>query len=176
MDLRADCARCDGLCCVAFAFERSSQFGVDKPAGQACLHLSSDNRCAIHADRAAHGFAGCEVYECHGAGQAATALFQGLSWRHSESVGRHMLDAFARLRRLHSAAKQLELLATLDLPVAIEQQRVALAARCAESADWNYADLLMRSDTVIAEVAAWLVKLRGLPALTLPHEIASAAS
>ena len=36
--LRADCARCAGLCCVAPAFAASADFAIDKPAGHACPH------------------------------------------------------------------------------------------------------------------------------------------
>ncbi len=35
-DLRADCGRCAGLCCVAPAFTASADFAIDKPAGQPC--------------------------------------------------------------------------------------------------------------------------------------------
>jgi hypothetical protein len=40
--LRADCRRCVGLCCVAPAFVASADFALDKPAGRACPHLSAD--------------------------------------------------------------------------------------------------------------------------------------
>ena len=34
-DLRADCARCAGLCCVVPAFTESADFAIDKPSGVA---------------------------------------------------------------------------------------------------------------------------------------------
>jgi len=39
-DLRADCDRCLGLCCIASAFAASADFGLDKPAGRPCPELS----------------------------------------------------------------------------------------------------------------------------------------
>ena len=39
VELRADCSRCVGLCCVAPAFARSADFAVDKPAGTPCTNL-----------------------------------------------------------------------------------------------------------------------------------------
>ncbi len=47
-DLRADCERCFGLCCVAPAFSASADFAIDKPAGQACPNLQAAFRCGIH--------------------------------------------------------------------------------------------------------------------------------
>ena len=38
-DLRADCERCVGLCCVAPAFSASADFAIDKAAGRPCPNL-----------------------------------------------------------------------------------------------------------------------------------------
>jgi hypothetical protein len=40
-DLRPDCSRCFGLCCVAPPFSASADFAVDKDAGDACPHLQA---------------------------------------------------------------------------------------------------------------------------------------
>lgn len=102
VELRADCARCAALCCVAFHFERSDQFAVDKPAGQPCRHLSRTGRCTIHRRRADRGFAGCVGYDCHGAGQRVTqALFGGRSWRDDPALLPPMVDAFLAVERAH---------------------------------------------------------------------------
>ncbi|RQX15913.1 oxetanocin A resistance protein, partial [Micromonospora arida] len=37
--LRADCGRCFGLCCVVPAFAASADFAIDKPAGSPCPNL-----------------------------------------------------------------------------------------------------------------------------------------
>jgi hypothetical protein len=68
-DLRADCARCEALCCVVPAFARSADFALDKPAGVPCPHLGDDHRCTIHERLATSGFPGCVAYDCFGAGQ-----------------------------------------------------------------------------------------------------------
>jgi hypothetical protein len=60
-DLRADCARCAALCCLALAFDRSPLFAFDKAAGEPCANLGSRGRCLIYAERAAKGFAGCQA-------------------------------------------------------------------------------------------------------------------
>jgi len=54
--LHADCSRCFALCCVAPAFERSSDFAIDKPAGRPCPHLQADSRCGIHPRLRGEGF------------------------------------------------------------------------------------------------------------------------
>jgi hypothetical protein len=100
VELRADCARCVGLCCVAPAFARSADFAVDKPAGTPCAHLAADFRCAIHADLRDRGFAGCTVFDCLGAGQRVSAAFAGRDWRTPE-VAAPMFAAFGAARQVH---------------------------------------------------------------------------
>jgi uncharacterized protein YjbI with pentapeptide repeats len=100
VELRADCARCVGLCCVAPAFARSADFAVDKPAGTPCTHLAEDFRCGIHADLRDRGFAGCTVFDCLGAGQRVTAAFAGRDWR-TPGVAASMFAAFGVARQVH---------------------------------------------------------------------------
>lgn len=101
-ELRADCSRCAGLCCVAPAFERSSDFAVDKPAGQACGNLQQDFRCGIHADLRSSGFTGCTVFDCFGAGQQVTQVtFGGDDWRATPALAPDMFAAFSTMRQLH---------------------------------------------------------------------------
>ena len=100
--LRADCARCAALCCVAPAFSASADFAIDKPAGRPCPNLAPDFRCTIH-DRLRHqGFPGCTVYDCFGAGQQVTQItFATKDWRTSPDLAAGMFAAFAVMRDLH---------------------------------------------------------------------------
>jgi len=116
--LRADCTKCCGLCCVAPTFDASQGFGFDKPARQPCRHLDLQFRCAIHRERRAHGFPGCASFDCYGAGQRVTQLFQGRTWRDSEELGRRMFDAYARYRELHELMALLEIAMRLASPQA----------------------------------------------------------
>jgi len=101
-DLRADCARCVGLCCVAPAFTRSADFAIDKPAGQPCPNLSADFRCGIHERLRPTGFAGCAAYDCFGAGQKVTQVtYAGLDWRANPEIAEPMFGTFAVMRQLH---------------------------------------------------------------------------
>jgi hypothetical protein len=90
--LRADCARCAGLCCVVPALSRSRDFAIDKPAGVPCPHLQDDHRCGIHADLRERGFPGCTAYDCFGAGQRVVAAVDGRPAQ---------LAAYAAVRDLH---------------------------------------------------------------------------
>lgn len=99
--LHADCTQCVGLCCVAPAFDRSTEFAIDKPAGVACPNLTSGNACAIHASLAQRGFGGCVRFDCLGAGQRVTAMFAPFSWRSGPDVAETMFDAFRAMRRVH---------------------------------------------------------------------------
>jgi uncharacterized protein YjbI with pentapeptide repeats len=101
LDLRADCARCVGLCCVVPAFSRSSDFAIDKPAGTPCPNLTSDFRCGIHDQLRPKGFAGCAAYDCFGAGQKVTQVtFGGQDWRRAPHIARPMFAAFTVMRQL----------------------------------------------------------------------------
>jgi uncharacterized protein YjbI with pentapeptide repeats len=101
-DLRADCARCFALCCVAPAFQPSADFPISKPAGRPCPHLRGDFRCSIHSRLRHDGFAGCAAYDCFGAGQKVSQLtFGGQDWRHEPENAELMFGAFRVMRQLH---------------------------------------------------------------------------
>ena len=98
--LRPDCARCAALCCVAFRFERSPRFALEKEAGEPCANLDGKGRCAIHGRRGESGFGGCVDYDCHGAGQWVTQeLFGGRSWIEDRAILPAMTEAFLTVER-----------------------------------------------------------------------------
>jgi uncharacterized protein YjbI with pentapeptide repeats len=101
-DLRADCERCVGLCCVAPAFAADADFAIDKPAGEACPNLRTDFRCEIHRTLRRDGFPGCTAYDCFGAGQRVSQhTFEGRDWRREPKLAKEMFDVFAIMRGLH---------------------------------------------------------------------------
>jgi Pentapeptide repeats (8 copies) len=101
-ELRADCARCAGLCCVATGFAASSDFAIDKPAGRACPNLRSDFGCGIHDHLRARGFAGCAAFDCFGAGQHVVQVrFGGRDWRQDKALAQQMFVAFDAIRLLN---------------------------------------------------------------------------
>jgi len=100
--LKADCASCVGLCCVALAFAKSADFAFEKESGEECVNLQSDDRCSIHPELRERGFKGCTVFDCFGAGQRVTqTTFAGQSWRSSPDVRRPMFAVFPIVRQLH---------------------------------------------------------------------------
>lgn len=100
--LRADCASCVGLCCVALAFPRSADFAFDKEAGDPCTHLQDDFRCGIHPVLRERGFKGCTVFDCLGAGQKVTQVtFAGQGWREVPQSRELMFATFQVMRPLH---------------------------------------------------------------------------
>lgn len=140
VSLRADCAQCAALCCVALAFDRSSLFAIDKAAGEPCPNLSACDRCTIHAHRAARGFAECAQFDCMGAGQRVTRLFAGRSWRDGEAQARAIFDAFSAMRRVHALIGLLRSAAELplDQDVAAECRRLC---RLVGASGWSEGDL-----------------------------------
>jgi len=102
IELTADCKRCIGLCCVVLGFSASADFAIDKAAGEACPHLQTDFRCAIHTELRGRGFAGCSVYDCLGAGQQVTqVIFAGRDWRCDSAIAKQMFEVFPKVQQLH---------------------------------------------------------------------------
>ncbi|MDR7302806.1 pentapeptide repeat-containing protein [Haloactinomyces albus] len=125
-DLRADCGRCAGLCCVAPAFAASADFAVDKPAGQPCRNLLADFGCGIHDSLRDRGFPGCAVFDCFGAGQQVTQVtFGGRDWRGTPEIATSMFTVFTVMRQLRELlwylTEALELLP--DCPLSSELDR-----------------------------------------------------
>lgn len=92
--LKMDCAKCQGLCCIAYCFFKSDGFPENKLPEQACSHLMHTYQCDIHAQLATMNLHGCMAYDCFGAGQRVSALMnQG-------NQGQH-LEAFRKAVQLH---------------------------------------------------------------------------
>jgi pentapeptide repeat protein len=129
VELVADCARCAGLCCVAPAFARSSDFAIDKPAGRACPHLADDFRCGIHEHLTDRGFRGCVVFDCFGAGQHVTqGTFGGRDWRATPALAGAMFATLPVMRQLHELLWYLTEALRLDAAARVHPDlRVALA-------------------------------------------------
>ncbi len=122
-----DCSNCAALCCVAFAFDRSEEFGHDKPADHPCHHLDGAYRCRIHDDLNAKGYSGCRAFDCLGAGQRVTQdLFGGGDWQREPALRAPMSAAFRTMRRLHELLQLLTTAKALHLDDATEAERCDL--------------------------------------------------
>ncbi|WP_405386002.1 pentapeptide repeat-containing protein [Streptomyces sp. NBC_01102] len=106
--LRADCANCFGLCCVALTLTASADFAIDKDAGEPCRNLLDDFRCGIHTRLRPEGFSGCTVYDCFGAGQKVSQeTYGGMDWRRAPGTAQQMFQVFPVMRRLHELLRYL---------------------------------------------------------------------
>ncbi|MET0493262.1 MAG: pentapeptide repeat-containing protein [Actinoplanes sp.] len=126
--LKADCSRCAGLCCVAPAFAKSSDFAITKPAGRACPNLDDDFRCGIHDRLPEKGFPGCVVFDCFGAGQQVTHVtFGGRDWRGTPGIAGPMFASLPVMRQLHELLWYA--LSALEIPAAQRLHPKLRAAR-----------------------------------------------
>lgn len=106
-ELRADCGRCFGLCCVALPLTASADFAIDKPSGRPCPNLRDDPAlggfgCGIHAELRDRGFPGCTAFDCLGAGpKVSQVTFDGRSWREAPESAASMYAVFPVMLRLH---------------------------------------------------------------------------
>ena len=165
--LRADCANCFGLCCVALPFAASADFAVDKPAGQPCPNLGRDFRCGIHDRLRDRGFAGCTVFDCFGAGQKVSQVtFGGRDWRGNPGTARPMFDVLPVMRQLH------ELLRYVTEALALPPARPVHAALRGALADLDALTRRSAQDLVELDVAAVRAEVNAL--LTRTSELVRA--
>jgi Pentapeptide repeats (8 copies) len=162
-ELRADCSRCAGLCCVVPAFAQSSDFAIDKPSGVACPNLAApdagDFRCSIHADLRERGFRGCTVYDCFGAGQRVVQEhFSGRDWVGSPVERASMFAAFEVVERLHELlwylAEILERPETSPLRSELEGLRDSVDLAAAEPEGVDVVRFQARADVLLGEASA----------------------
>lgn len=100
--LRANCEKCFGLCCVALPFAASADFAINKASGIPCSNLQQDFRCKIHPTLRQQGFKGCTVFDCFGAGQKVSKdTFEGIDWRKSPEIAKKMYNVFPIMHQLH---------------------------------------------------------------------------
>ena len=160
--LEADCARCAALCCVAPAFDRSDDFGFDKPADTACPNLTAGHRCAIHDDLPGHGFRGCAQYDCLGAGQRVTQeIFAGRSWRDHPALAKDMFEAFRLMRRVHELLELLHTASRLTLTPAQTETHRRLTRALSPAEGWSQPSLAaFEHGTLPQQVQAFLISLR----------------
>jgi len=126
-ELRADCKRCQALCCIALSFERSSWFAFDKAADVPCPHLLTTTwTCSIHSELEARGQSGCAVYDCYGAGQRVTQLLPGVRATDGAGQARRLTQAFRTLRRVHEQRLLLHTAGRLPLSAEHERERTRL--------------------------------------------------
>lgn len=162
-DFSAHCSDCAALCCLALAFDSGPSFAHDKPAGLPCHNLAEgDPRggCSIHKDLNATGYSGCTAYECLGAGQRVTALFES-NWKDTPRLTKPMMDAFRIMREVQDLSQMLHASSALPLPPEVQQERRAwqeLLQRAKVSLEALQA---FEEDAQAQEIKTWL---RGLAA------------
>ncbi|EHJ01110.1 pentapeptide repeat protein [Clostridium sp. DL-VIII] len=101
-DLKIDCEKCFGFCCIALYFSASEGFPADKDAGKPCSNLKSDFSCAIHKNLRKKGLKGCTAYDCFGAGQkVAQGTYGGRDWKQVPEAAKEMFEVFLIMRQLH---------------------------------------------------------------------------
>ncbi len=101
-NLKIDCQKCFGFCCVALYFSASEGFPTDKDAGKPCINLQSDFKCTVHKSLREKGLKGCTAYDCFGAGQkVAQVTYDGHDWRSNPETAKQMFDVFLVMRQLH---------------------------------------------------------------------------
>lgn len=145
---RADCSQCLGLCCVGPAFRASADFAIDKPARTPCPNLRRDALCGIHSHLRDHGFPGCVVFDCFGAGQQTVQVTFGGATGRTEG----MLTVLEILRPLHEVLWYLD--EAVHSPLGAEA--AALRARVEALVRLSAADLASLDVTAVRREAGEL--------------------
>lgn len=161
-ELRANCEQCAALCCVSFAFDKSTQFAIDKAAGSPCPNLGSGGLCSIHEGLSARGFNGCVQYNCFGAGQHLTqTVFAGRSWQDEPSLLVPMMNGFRAMRLVHDLLVLLREAGKLSLPAPKKLELLQLLGLLQPGDGWTEISLsAFEAGPVPGEVRAFLSSLR----------------
>jgi uncharacterized protein YjbI with pentapeptide repeats len=145
-NLQADCENCFALCCVVPTFSASSDFAINKNAGEACPNVQADFRCGIHTHLRQQGFRGCTVYDCFGAGQKVSQVtFGGHDWRRVPGTAKQMFKVFPIVRDLHELLWYLTEALTLQ-PAHTLHDELSLTLKETERLTHNGPDALMELD------------------------------
>lgn len=101
-NLKIDCKKCSGLCCVALYCTKTDGFPANKEAGTPCKHLDSDFSCKIHSRLADNNYKGCLAYDCFGAGQRTTQLYlSDGTWETNSEQKDKLFQVFIIVYQLH---------------------------------------------------------------------------
>lgn len=171
-NLKADCERCFGLCCVAPGFAKTADFAIDKPAGHPCPNLRQDFRCGIHDRLRPAGFPGCAAFDCFGAGQKVSQVtFGGRDWRQHPQAADQMFQAFEVMRQLHELLWYLtqalsvqpsgQLREALDETERLTHSDPSTLVRLDVAAHWRATDALLRRTSELVRAAAHGPEYRG---------------
>ncbi|WP_460272295.1 hypothetical protein [Celeribacter sp. ULVN23_4] len=148
-----DCSNCAALCCLALAFDQGDMFGHDKAAGMPCHNLDGF-ACSIHPQLADKGYHGCVAFDCLGAGQRVTALFDE-TWREAPKRTAPMIEAFRVMREVQSLHQMLLAASALPLP---DDKRAELRGRI-EDLEQIKTELAMLAQFDPSEAKRWLRSL-----------------
>ena len=80
---KSDCDNCQSICCAAPRLSTALNFGIDKDPGVICENFCNRVKCTIWEDRLKLGWQGCVDFECAGAGNFLTCVFNNLELKPS---------------------------------------------------------------------------------------------
>lgn len=101
-EIKADCSKCSGLCCIALFFSKMDGFPQDKEAGKPCINLNKDYYCKIHGELKNCKMRGCIGYDCFGAGQHVTSvIYKGETWQTIKGKSQEIFDVFVVVFHLY---------------------------------------------------------------------------
>lgn len=143
--LHIQCSSCSGLCCVALFISKVDGFPIDKPAGIPCQHLQKDYFCDIHEKLACRHMNACLSFDCLGAGQLTTQVYQNTTWRSHPEHSDKIYQTFFHVYQLQHIAWYLLEASTLSLPKTYLMQ-IASMQRIYEK---HLASLLQLTSTAI---------------------------
>ncbi len=101
-ELKIDCSKCSGLCCVALFCFKMDGFPEEKPVGKPCINLQDDFRCKIHTELIKQKMKGCLGYDCFGAGQKVSqTIYHNTNWQTDHVKSQEIFDVFLVIFQIH---------------------------------------------------------------------------
>ncbi|MBL4930397.1 pentapeptide repeat-containing protein [Clostridium paridis] len=151
-NLRADCEKCFGFCCVALYFSSSEGFPENKDAGKPCINLQSDFRCKVHNDLKKKGLKGCMAYDCFGSGQkVAQITYDGNDWRKNPESSKEMYECFLIMRQIHEMLWYLTEASSKDISISLKLELKSMLVKT-EELTLLKPDALLKLDLIMYRV------------------------
>ncbi|WP_238883754.1 pentapeptide repeat-containing protein [Clostridium sp. YIM B02551] len=151
-NLRADCEKCFGFCCVALYFSSSEGFPENKDAGKPCINLQSDFRCKVHNDLKKKGLKGCMAYDCFGAGQkVAQATYEGNDWIKNTESSKEMYECFLIMRQIYEMLWYLTEASSQDISISLKLEIKSMLVKT-EELTLLKPDALLKLDLIMYRV------------------------
>lgn len=176
LQLKTNCSKCSGLCCVALFFFKMDGFPKDKKAGEPCDNLLNNFQCKIHTQLEDKNLKGCIGYDCFNAGEHVTQfIYQGKTYRDLPNRAMEIFDIFMIISQLFQARYYLLEVLTLEISSKMKEKIEWLIVENKKICNYSFNELLSfnlnayknKINPILKQICLQLNKNKNVPTVFL---------